>query len=335
MAPDIRVGYQVLITCGGLGGMTFNTVVAGLPGRPHISVDTDTAAEGAKGPLYMEDGDPTVPSSRLSPQDYCRILHDALFLEKNVIVACNYGHGRQHKGKLYVSGYQRQYIDVWLLPPWQTETGDGALSSFRLQPGYGTQPINSPDTALLETSGVMALLAQLGQTFKQGKVGPNRSPSDYRLRVTRVRHSMAESHQDIEEERQAMHSELWQMARRARLEVQRSDLRIILSSDVYQTHPCYQAFCTRTTTLGKDPLTKLRPLESLPLHEYAVIAGQIFLQHSCDAVQLFVPLPVPPSGDDLLAAESYLSALQIMTAGLPPTVLVCPGENIQFISTEI
>ena len=254
VAADVRVGYQVLITCGGLGGMTFNTVVVPLPSSVVDDPDNQSmdSVRASGRLLYMDEDDQSITGadrsaqSRLSSQDYCRILHDALFLEKNVLVACNYSQGHQSRGKLYVSGFKRRYIDVWLLPAWEPTSAADTPTSFsrRSSPGpgpvrYGTEA-GLEDALLLEASGVMALLVQLGQTFKQGKLGPGKSSSDYTLRVMRVRHSTMAASQDLERERRDMHFQLCQMARHARLDVHPEHLRVILTSDIYHSQVLFK-----------------------------------------------------------------------------------------------
>ena len=77
------------------------------------------------------------------------------------------------------------------------------------------------------------------------------------------------------------------------------------------------------------------PLQSLPREKLISIVNQLMQRHSGDTALILSALPFPALSSEDAVAETYVRQLKSLTASLPPTVLVCNGENVPYISTSL
>ena len=86
--------------------------------------------------------------------------------------------------------------------------------------------------------------------------------------------------------------------------------------------------------LGDSP-NKPAPLHTVPVLQRMAILNELMQRYSGDTCHIVTPLPFPCDGSDLQQARTYVTGLDILARGLPPTIMVCNGEDIPFISTCI
>ncbi|CAD5215275.1 unnamed protein product [Bursaphelenchus xylophilus] len=124
LTDNIRTGIQQLIRLSGLGAMKPNTVVVGFHEKQpsesslsetHLLKDLKFSKIGrAEVVEYFTATD--VPrglqasNSRLTNQQYVQILHDAMSMNKNLVVA---RHFTKFDRELFLKHENRRYIDVW------------------------------------------------------------------------------------------------------------------------------------------------------------------------------------------------------------------------------
>lgn len=201
-APSAEVGYQLLMACGGLGGLNFNTLVVPLmlinetrTDEDDASMDPDLAdaeassAEHARGLITRLNSSMLTRKSRLEdahggyarnlPLDargFISVLQDACALQKNILVTRNFGTAiTGRKGRVYMDTFGKRNIDVWIIGDW----GLGRNTRSSVNTLWSSDPSNElPNSGSFDEyvpvkfEGIVSLLVQLGQILLQ--VGPGR-----------------------------------------------------------------------------------------------------------------------------------------------------------------
>ena len=89
----------------------------------------------------------------------------------------------------------------------------------------------------------------------------------------------------------------------------------------------------------RDECAKLNvglvPMQSLSREKLISILNKLMLAHSQDTALILTALPFPALSAEETLADAYVAQLKGLTASLPPTVLVCNGENFPYISTSL
>jgi hypothetical protein len=73
----------------------------------------------------------------------------------------------------------------------------------------------------------------------------------------------------------------------------------------------------------------------LPMSQRMDVINEIMLVNSENTCQIVSTLPYPIDGEDQLRALEYVQNLNRLSQNLPPSIFVCNGEDIPFISTCI
>jgi hypothetical protein len=363
--PDYRRAVQSMLLGSGLGGMTSNTVCL-----PILS-----ASDNVKRPMHDRDAHvdavtaflnqpPTAQNTHSdlvsktdglpvqSFSDYCGIIHDVLQYEHNVMLACNFQDGiHTHKNQTKVSfTSSKKYTDIWIVGDFAIVNDPaGTLHSLW---GYTTspyhshiahpfliipEPLEASDGVYVEDNqsapgmeGLSALILQLGAIADQTRVGLDgkRLNQSHSLRIMHVPSSTSGS-LDAIEERTTATKFIKEALDRARLKVQDENIHIFMLHDVMDQVAEYRTECDK---LGGSPAA----LQTLSPEALARVVNQLMLRNSgVDTALILTALPFPVVSFDERDAELYVRRLNTLTSGLPPTLLVCNGEDVPFISTSL
>eukprot|EP00049_Salpingoeca_infusionum_P003406 m.66341 g.66341 ORF g.66341 m.66341 type:complete len:950 (+) comp12112_c1_seq1:280-3129(+) len=357
-SPQPRQAYQVLQDASGLGGMNVNTVV--LPFFEISGVTTSRTAEELHPSTAQHyesliqklkepesEGEIGSKSCNLpleSPREFCQVINDVLFFQKNLIVTRNFKQGiRGSKGRLYTHAWSQPFVDVWIIGAWdfQVNASAGAAPRLRFAENNSYCPVAVSDTdgneslsmSVLDESkpicftGLVSLLLQLGQIFSHARIGPGgRRHQRQKLRLFHVA--------DIDTTRGSGEAEvatqhLRALCKQGRVDISDDDIKVISSLDLEQAVPDFADWvASRPASNDRVRLT------DIPSGVQATILNKLIKQHSVETCQVFLPLPPPPDVDSPnTVAGAYLQVLSSMSDQLPPTAFVASGETTQFIST--
>jgi hypothetical protein len=360
--PEYRHAVESLMLGSGLGGLSCNTVCLPLLSLAAPAQNkANRAAYNDSITAYLSE-DPAQCNGSLSDStlynlpvrsfaEYCGILHDALKVEFNLMVACNFSDGMyQHKKSHFLGVVSpKPFIDIWVIGdlanPTLTATAHhiwGYTSSqyeahmdhpeLVIPPPLEVEGGSDADSAdvQLGMEGLVALLIHLGAIADQTRIGANgkRLTGGHSFRIMHIASSTSGA-LEVASEREARVDFLAQVCARARFDIPRENIKVFMLLNVMDEVHEYHAECARTD---------LKPVElqSLAPDLLAKVANSMMVRHSSAQTALvFTILPYPHETQDESAAQAYVRRLNTLTSGLPPTILVGNGENVPFIVTSL
>jgi hypothetical protein len=361
--PSYRHSVESLMLGSGLGGLSCNTVcVPLLSTAPDMEPKTNRAAyvdtlatylrqpESASVPSLASGSYNNLPVSSFG--DFCHILHAALKVEYNLMIACNFTDGiHQHKKSNFVGLVSpKQFTDIWIIGDLAIINGlDGTAhhlwgytnSQYQAHKAHPELVIPPPlevegnqesvlTNAQLGMEGLVALLIHVGAIADQTHIGANgkRQSKGHAFRIMHIPSSTSRS-LDAATEREARTDFIVQVCARARFEIARENIHVFMLINVMDDVPEYHAECAKNNhnavalnTLSQDFLVR--------------IANTMMKRHSVNQTStIFTILPYPQDTQDERTAEAYVRRLNTLTTGLPPTILVSNGEDVPFIVTSL
>ena len=371
VAPNYRQAVESLILGAGLGGLSCNTICLPLPELSSIDADLGSAS-GPKAdiPSYLHSlmrfliEEPSSSSDQYlcdahynnlpvqSASEYCGILTDGLRLEMNLIVAANFNTGSHmlHKKSFLGPEKDRAFIglastkpftDVWIVGNIASSEDPGSVDVLwgqNLIPRHAKKlVVTSTEGSCVDDEasadgleGIVALLLQLGLIADRCRLNPETGvkgmkKSKHKLRIFYV---PATPHGRIEsaEQSHAYFTSVAELCRRARIEVDDENIHVIMLQDVMHAVPAYRDMCPEDVPI---PLNAVRP------DALAKIINELVRPTVSDTCQVVMSLRAPPNQAAEAEARQYLWDLHTLTDALPPTILVCNGEDLPFISTCI
>ena len=338
-APTARLGYQFLLTCGGLGGLDINTVVIpllrGLTKAPsgtsihtllqdgRTSEDARNAASavarakasGINGKGLISLLDASLLSSNIKDATlYCAMLNDALLVRKNIVLTRGFGSKMQKTKRGWFglpnrlghvvsdnAADNRQNIDVWIVDDW----------------GFDRYYDN-----MERCDQDVMLLFQLGQILNH-----KLQDSKRKLRIMYIPsvavlddHKASPWNPCAQPDVVSLVDGLTAYCKRMRVtpnEVNIIDPRMLNDID------------------EEDDIVNEALNRGMDLRARASVINDIISQHCDDTSQVFISLPRPPNSGDNDECEVYLEALRTLTDTLPPTALTLNGEHVSFVSSGI
>mmetsp|Transcript_1954 Transcript_1954/g.4868 ORF Transcript_1954/g.4868 Transcript_1954/m.4868 type:complete len:537 (+) Transcript_1954:3-1613(+) len=365
VAPSIRVGYQFLITCGGLGGLDINTVVVpllrGLTRSPSGESIHDLVQESAETekleqlprPIARAPGKAAAAPTRLSQRrvrivapeardrsDSMRSVGGSLKVPfKDALTYCSILCDALTAEKNVIitrnfgMGLQQRISKGWLswLPSRQGHvTANDASKTF-------------VDVWVVDNWGFDGFLRDLDRCdqtvmllFQFGQILTHKLKDDrHKLRVLYVPSTTClldgdiPSWNPVHPQTDSIIDGLKAYCKRLRITPHEFCIINPRRNFTAEGIPIAEeeiAICARINEKGAGFLTRAQALNSL------------FLQHSKDTCQIFALLPQPPdsasTGDG--SCSEYLEALDVLTQ-VPdvPSALVFNGERISFVSDGI
>ena len=284
--------------------------------------------------------------------EYCGILTDGLRLEMNLIVAANFDTGSHmlHKKSFLGPEKDRAFIglasnkpftDVWIVGNITSSEDPGSVDAIwgqNLIPRHAKKLVvtSTEDGCVSEEAsadgleGIVALLLQLGLIADRCRLNPETGAkgmkkSKHKLRLFYVPATPYGRIESAERSHEAFAS-VAELCRRARVEVDDENIHVIMLQDAMDAVPAYRDLCHGDTPI---PLQAVRP------DALAKIVNELVRPTVSDTCQVVMSLRAPPSLASEQEARQYLWDLHVLTHALPPTILVCNGEDLPFISTCI
>jgi hypothetical protein len=380
-ADSLRDAVRMLLMVGGLGGMSVNTVCIPLPNEIEER-GKKTPREDYYSRMQAALNSKTVSAdlSQLSSIEYsnlpfqsasefCAVLHSALQLKKNILLAANFDSGAiGRRGRVYLGSNNKRFIDVWLFGDLDVEGRDRSQSvlwghqmpdSSRRQvfathhrdmsanersldddDFHDTQEalsiaVNRRDDAAVTVGfvGLASLVLQLGAIADHMRVGPGGKRVNEREHAVRIMY--VPSHipiaSDMDDSRSRHAKLVLDLCNVARMDIAEKDIHVFTMHEIAARVPAYRDACTQDRTV--PGLVHLSDLE--PSQHASILNAFIKSESVTNTCQVFMPIPYPPSGKNDEHARTYLNLLTTLSHGLPPTVLVCDGEDVAFISTSL
>jgi hypothetical protein len=363
--PDYRRAVQSMLLGSGLGGMTSNTVCIPLLSAAtdvkrttsqdrNAHVDAVTSFLNQPPSVQNTHSDLVMTTNNLPVQtfsDYCGIVHDILQYEHNVLVACNFQDGiHSHKNQSKVSfTSSKKYTDIWIVGDFAIVSDPaGTLHSlwgYTSSPYHAhiahpfliiPQPLEASDgiysgehETAVGMEGLSAFILQLGAIANQTRVGLDgkRLHQSHSFRIMHVP-SSASGSLDAIDERAAATKFIKEALERARLKINDENICVFMLHDVMDQVPEYHDECAK---IGGAPVA----LQTLSPDALARVVNQLMLRNSGDTALILTALPFPVVSYDERDAELYIKRINSLVNALPPTLLVCNGEDVPFISTSL
>eukprot|EP00040_Diaphanoeca_grandis_P027474 m.156509 g.156509 ORF g.156509 m.156509 type:complete len:941 (-) comp30999_c0_seq1:52-2874(-) len=309
VAPSAQLGYQFLMTCGGLGGLDINTVVIPLLrglSRSASGTSINNAFMTSEQSTRNNTGDNASLVSRHSGTSehisiplknaatYCAVLGDAILAQKNIVLTRHYGSSLKSEGK-------KKNIDVWIVEDWGFEGNYDDMTHcdqsvmLTLQLGYILHHKLKNDKHCLRVLYVPSV-----DCLERGEA-PCWNPCH-------------EKYPDSLRDGLAAYCH--------RLRVKPSQLLIVDPRKQYGMQ-----------AIDKTKQEILR--RNLDTTAKASIINNMIGAHSANTCQIFANLPRPPSGDDHAACSQFLNSLRYFSNELPPTAMALNGEGITFVSQGV
>ena len=234
---------------------------------------------------------------------------------------------------------------VWIIGDLTEGVDEGSLASFW---GYTQSNIKAHSPSLFSVKryidggfdddvdapsglqGLIAFLLQLGSIADGSRLRPQDGRKYHRhgkLRIMFLPASVV-GPMDSAEQRRVHKDNLFTLCNKARIDIEPENIHVFMLVDLYDAVPQYQRACNESS----QPLV---PLTQLTAEQRFPILNLFMAQHSLETCQIIAPLPLPCDDGDAEGAAAYVRNLNVLTQDLPPTILVCHGEDIAYISTCI
>ncbi len=215
---------------------------------------------------YPTSFDPTMTEERFNnlpvktAGEYCAIMFDTLRLELNLIVACNYTQGCHRitsrssvapgPGSFFVGlTSPKTYTDIWLVGEITDPTRANSLSSVwgysasvhkaHTVDSFTLSPVidggrDDDDLPLNGLHGLVALIVQLGSIADGSRLRADKGVKATKLGKLRILHvpSLCKVADDWARERETYATALFNLCQRARIDIAKEDIKIILPPDV-------------------------------------------------------------------------------------------------------
>eukprot|EP00042_Codosiga_hollandica_P055359 m.772359 g.772359 ORF g.772359 m.772359 type:complete len:983 (-) comp59097_c0_seq7:2715-5663(-) len=370
ISSNFKEGAESLLLGAGMGGIKCNTLCLPLstkwvhhgeynlqhqtkPDRvEYLTTMADVLGHASSRDVVPFTGQEFYDLPAKSASEFCAILHHALRLDMNLIIACNYSAGchAAQKTKFFSSSASRfftsppspkRYTDVWIIGEFSATSEAETMYSIW---DYDHSPLqihvsesgllpkrsanaSKPTSTGLE--GLLALLLQLGSISDNARLDAStggKMKGDHSVRVMHVSTRPCTA-MEAPFERASRANQLHALCELARMDISFNEITVLLPIDVMDSSATYRRFCS-----DGQPV----PFKRVPLLERAAAFNDLILDYSADnTAQIFLTLPFPavPTRED--ECEAYVRMLTILTNELPPTALTCNGEDIPFISTCI
>lgn len=359
--PLYRHSVESLMLGSGLGGLSCNTVCL-----PLLSLDSqsstksDRAAYNDAISTYLAE-DPTKTSAQFSQAahynlpvksstEYCGILHDALKVEFNLMVACNFTDGINHHKKNHFLGIvsPKPFIDIWIVGDLASKSDSrstahhiwGYTSStyqthldhpeLVIPPPLEVEGGGDQEEQQLGMEGLVALLIHLGAIADQTRIGPNgkRQVGGHSFRIMHIASSTVGA-LEAATERESRIDFLAQVCARARFDIPRENINVFMLLNVMDEVLEYHEECSK---VNFQPV----PLQDLSQELLVKLTNSMMSRHSSTQASLiFSILPYPHDTTREQEADAYVRRLNTLSSNLPPLILVGNGENVPFIVTSL
>jgi len=332
IASDLVSGMRSLLVAAGLGGLRPNTVCIQFF-QPNNANKPDSSLDISASQLqenYVSLGTANKSTERLDEifyllgqfqshkklencnemVHYCEILADTLILEKNLLIARHFSKlnkslimDYKRLRKRRHSSFSRSFRFAYR-PGAESDTSLDDMNRFTTIDLWSTDECDWGDPC-----GALALQMQLAFGLHRTEIWEDHT----KLRVIAACQSVPGQSQD--------------QARRAYDTLKKLLIDIRVEAEVLVLPSVGAALFVEHRT---HPLTET---------EHCAELNAMVIEHSSDkACVVFLPLPRPPSHSMInhSVAADYIENLEILTQGLPPTILCAPGANIApIVTTEL